>query len=115
MTPCYWAIVETNLNEETNVKRVFKIDVANMPYRHSISMSGFFWPGKYRNYKPSYKVKNFLYVHQPYDEWKMLSEMTNQSFAKYGIEAEEYTIIHVKDIHEFFKIIGYDYKKQKYL
>lgn len=110
----YWVIKEVNIKNDGGRRRLFMIDLANIPYHQGRSFSWFFFSKKYRNWKPSYKQQEFLYTTESIHEWKMMHKSTNESLAKYGIKPQEYEVISVKDVHEFFSIIGWNYKKQKY-
>ena len=108
---CYWIIKESNLVEFAP-GRVFRIDVANMPYRHGISFDAFF--NKSRNWNPSKKSAKLIYTRCPEFEFETCDNTVTETMKKHGIEMRWLPIIDIKDVHEFFNIVGYDIKNKKW-
>lgn len=104
-------VTEVNLNPPYEHRRVFRvpIDVKGklFDYRGRVSINSFFFGVKKRNYK-----KDKVLYHSVYEEeHKMMQE--EHKMLRFGNHPINY--IDVDSIWEFYKMIGYDYKKQEWL
>lgn len=81
----------------------FPLDDGKYPicYRSRVSYNAFAYSVKGRCYKPNKKNAEFLY-HCDHEEEKTWMD-------------ESVPIIDVENVWEFYKLIGYDYKKKKYM
>ena len=118
----YLIVTEVNLKPPFEHRRVFRVpidavgsytssDGYRFDYRGRGSINAFFHSLKKRNHKN----KEILY-HSCHEEEHFISErVKKESYTKYKIPYQEITYIEVDSIWDFYKLIGYDYKKKKYL
>lgn len=99
--PCYWVVKETLLSER-KAGRIFRIDVANIGYRESISLNALF--RKRRNWKG----KERLYTYGPEEEHDLMTK--DFPFNKFWPKER----ITVTSVAELFQLIGYDRKTKKW-
>ena len=80
-------------------------------YRSAVSINSFFYGIKRRNQKK----KEVLY-HCDWEDGHLISEDAwRETHRKNNIPHKEITYIEVDSIWHFYTLIGYDYKKKKYL
>lgn len=89
-------------------QKVYTLNTPNVGesdfYRQTVSLNAFFYSVKGRNISPS----DILYVCEMWSEF----EQRQERHAKHGIEYEMTDVF--DSIWDFYKFIGYDYKKKKY-
>lgn len=98
--PCYWLVRELDLKVGWG-RRLFRIDVRSIPYRHGISLDAFF--RKKRNWNGD----KFLYTFCPEEEH---NETTPALNSWRNVEP-----INIKTVAELFEKIGYNRKEKRFL
>jgi hypothetical protein len=107
--------LELNLNVDHTYKRYFKFDLddgKNFCYRSRTSHDAFFHSTKKRNRKES-----LLYTSRHEDEHQLDIAHWHTMMKKYSNLTDIYAevpVVHVKNLWEFYKLIGYDYKTKKF-
>lgn len=80
-------------------------------YRECVSVNYFFYHTNQRNWKPSHAKCEVLYTAAFEDDYAR-----DQKFAKAsGLNYWKDDIVEFNSLWDFYKAIGYDYKKQKWL
>ena len=97
----------------SGTKRWFVFDLddgKSFCYRSRTSSNSFFHGRHRRNWKPNPVKPQFLYIKKHIDEFNEEKEI------KRGIGVEEVGTTHyLKNIWEFYKMIGWDYKNKKWV
>ena len=92
----------------------FPLDADKMFCTRSRTMiNAFAHSKKRRNYKPDYKSRTVLYHFRDWEDYlrdmKILSQSLNHDPHK------DIPLVELGSIKEFFTVIGYDYKRKKWL
>jgi len=107
-TAYHFIIKEIDLVDDCRHKRYFRLSLTGT--RAITSLNYFFWGTKRRNYKPSYVKGTHLYYCQREHEFNEDQERHKKQNLHWKGE-----LIEVDSIWAFYKAIGYDYKKQKWV
>jgi len=111
----YYTVSEVNLMPPYDHKRIWRFTVENLlvknHYRAVTSLSSFFYNTKRRNQKGN----KFLYICRRQEEWDSFIEFDKRVCKTIGENYQNPKIIPLNSIWQFYKVIGYDYKKQKWL
>lgn len=123
MRPTDFIIVkEVFLKEGCRHGRVFRVPIDGVgsytsaegyrfDYRGRGSINAFFHSLKKRNYKKD----EVLYHSEREDEHIIGQDIWRETHRKHNMPHTEITYIDVDSIWDFYTLIGYDYKKKKYL
>lgn len=102
-----YIIIETDLNLNTSRRRWrLRLPSAVEDYRQVRSFNSFFnsmWKLNHNG--------NYIYIARSEDE----HNSTVQNLAKFGAEFSDQPIAEVDDIWDFYRIIGYDRSRRKYM
>jgi hypothetical protein len=116
MSNTYYLIVtEVFLKEGCRHGRVFRLPIdpigTTFHYRARGSINSFFHINKKRNYKKD----EVLYHSAGEVEHIIGQDIWRETHRKHNMPHTEITYIDVDSIWDFYTLIGYDYKKKKYL
>ena len=104
-------VTEVFLKDGCKHGRVFRlpIDPTGRPfnYRVRVSTNSFFFSTNKRNYKKD----ELLYHSEAEDEHKICLNITQKSLPNWPTP----NYIDIDSIWEFYKLVGYDYKKKKWI
>lgn len=81
-------------------------------YRSRTSSNAFFHGAKEYN-----KSQKFLYIGKHEREHQIMIDVWKKSMAKHPELPDTYSsvpVVHIKNLWEFYNLIGYDYKRKKY-
>jgi len=108
---------ELDINKCSNHIRYIQIDIdggKSFCYRGRVSFNAFAHGSKHRNYNAK---KGFHYYFQSLDTFLIYHNSTRNFFN--NVLGKEYCqdipILTVSSLWEFYKLVGYDYKKKKWL
>lgn len=109
-------VLELALNEDHTHNQYIRFDLddgKDFCYRSRVSHGAFFHSAKQRN-----RNKKFLYTSKHDNEHQISIDHWREMMNKYPNLTDIYAsvpIVHVKNLWEFYKLIGYDYKSKKWL
>lgn len=89
-------------------------DNKNFCYRSRTSINAFAHSMKQRNYYPNVKNAELLYHLQQWDDLVASNELLKKALGGKETFFDKVPVIDVKNIWEFYELVGYDYKKQKW-
>jgi hypothetical protein len=116
--PIMIAVTEIDMKDEyKHVRHIrFPLDDGKWPicYRSRTSYNAFANSTKERCYKPNKKNAETLFHCQREADFQISHDCWKSSLEKYDKEYKDPEFIDVDNIWEFYKLIGYDYKKKKY-
>ena len=106
---------EINLHNGSNHDRYFTYPIDSngvFDKKSRDAINAFFHSEKQRNYKPSPKKKEFLYVQQRLDIGIHTTEISREFI---GDLFDKVPIYNLDSIWDFFRIVKYDYKGKKWI
>jgi hypothetical protein len=109
---------EIDMKDDNKPRRYFRFPLDDgkwpMCYRSRMSHSAFAHSVKGRCYKPSKKNAEILYHNQHEDEFQWSQDNWKEACERNNIKYEKPELIEAENLWEFYKLIGYNYKKKKY-